>query len=54
VRSQLSAAESASGSARGTALSALASAIRADAATSSDRTKVEMLATAVSDLGSGR
>ena len=53
VRSQLAAAESASGDARRTALTALATSLRADAASSSDRSKVEKLASAVSDLAAG-
>jgi hypothetical protein len=50
VRSALSSAESASGSARSTALNALATSLRTDAASSSDRAKVDLLAKAVSDL----
>ena len=53
VRSQLAAAESASGDARRTALTALATSLRADAAGSSDRSRVEKLASAVSDLAAG-
>jgi hypothetical protein len=54
VRSQLAAAESASGSARATALTQLATTLNADAAGSSDRAKVEMLTKAVTDLASAR
>jgi hypothetical protein len=53
VRSQLAAAESATGDARRTALTALATSLRSDAAGSSDRSKVEKLASAVSDLAAG-
>jgi hypothetical protein len=53
VRSQLAAAESASGDARRTALTALATSLRADAVGSSDRSRVEKLASAVSDLAAG-
>jgi hypothetical protein len=54
VRSQLAAAERASGAARSTALSQLAASLNADAAGSSDRSKVEMLTRAVTDLASAR
>ena len=50
VRSPLSSAESASGSARSTPLNELATSLRTDAASSSDRAKVDLLAKAVSDL----
>lgn len=50
VRSELGAAERASGAARRTALTALASSLEGDASGSSDRAKVQMLVTAVRDL----
>ena len=51
VRSQLAAAEKASGGARQTALSQLASQLNGDAAGSSDAAKVKRLVAAVTDLG---
>ena len=50
VRSALDSAEKASGGARRTALTALATSINADAAGSSDQSKVKLLAAAVTDL----
>ncbi|HVH12252.1 MAG TPA: hypothetical protein VM759_04330, partial [Longimicrobium sp.] len=54
VRQSLQRAESASGSARGTALTQLATQVERDAAGSSDAAKVRMLAGAVRDLASAR
>jgi hypothetical protein len=50
VRNQLSTAEKASGAARHTALSQLATSLNSDAASSSDSKKVTLLATAIGDL----
>jgi hypothetical protein len=50
VRTALAAAEKASGGARRTALSQLATSLGADAKSSSDREKVQMLITAVNEL----
>jgi len=50
VRNQLAAAEKASGAARGTVLSQLATSLNRDAATSSDSGKVKLLAAAVEGL----
>jgi hypothetical protein len=50
VRNDLTAAERASGAARRTALTTLATSLEGDAAGSSDRAKVQMLVTAVRDL----
>jgi hypothetical protein len=50
VRTALAAAEKASGAARRTALSQLATSLGADAKSSSDREKVQMLITAVNEL----
>ena len=50
VRSELGAAERASGAARRTALTTLASSLEGDASGSGDRAKVQMLVTAVRDL----
>jgi hypothetical protein len=50
VRSGLTAAESATGSARGSQLSALASSLDADIATASDKGRVQLLIKAIQDL----
>jgi hypothetical protein len=54
VRTSLSSAEKASGSARGTALTALASSIDGDAASSSDAPKVQKLSEAVKALATAQ
>ena len=50
VRGELAAAEKATGGARRTALTTLATSLKADASKSSDATKVQMLIGAVTDL----
>ena len=54
TRTALASAEGASGAARSTALSTLATQLNTDASSASDRAKVQKLATAVSDLASAR
>ena len=54
VRDALAGAERATGAARRTALTTLATSLNGDVTGSSDQAKVKMLATAVSDLANAR